>query len=709
MTEATGRWPAPERVCRRCMGRAVPGDRYCTTCGARLEVPRTAVPAALLAAVGGVAVTAIIAGLLAVASDPDVVAGEASPSLATRTPAASPVPSDVPIDLGEPFGTLFDERSAFCGAGQLTCHMLSVPADQLAPDDDADPVSALFGMRRADLDDERLGTLVIATGGPGTSGVQYPELYLDRLSDAVLERYDVVLFEQRGVGRSDGVSCGTASAERQSWIGLAVTSADAALRAARDWTNACLAEAGVADIDRLDRYATYHAAADLDAYLDLIGAGQVTFLAESYGTALAQTYARERPQRVAGLILDAVIDLEVGPIDATVEQAAAFGEVLDRVLAACADDVLCEADMSSGSAAEAWDALAALLASGPVSVEMPTGRGAPAVTDLRREDLVSLASGLLYTEFDRSRLLRLLAAADRGDLVPMARTASLWNGRDPDSGEVLSNMGDIASFYAIDCQDFSSRSAESDARRLIRDATSQESARVLGLATHVLPCLTGFSGGAEPVGGERGTDAHLDIPALLLTSTADAATPTAWAEAVHARMPNSYLVVTTDSSHGTFGWGLPCPDELVEDFLLFGHVPDEPLVRCDGYLVDFYSPLPMGSLDAYPDLVEAIVAVEQELVLLPDHQIWNGYSRAVGCRHGGWARLSWSNTDKFDLHDCAVIPDWPLDGQVRLRPDGSATMSLRWADGDAVEYTRDADWSITVTGEVGGEPFEERR
>ena len=57
---------------------------------------------------------------------------------------------------------------------------------------------------------ERLGTLVVAVGGPGVRGLSEADPWLGLADPAIRDHYDIVFFDQRGVGGSGGPDCGNA-------------------------------------------------------------------------------------------------------------------------------------------------------------------------------------------------------------------------------------------------------------------------------------------------------------------------------------------------------------------------------------------------------------------------------------------------------------------------------------------------------------------
>lgn len=626
-----------------------------------------------------------------------------TPATAERSPSsssdASP-PAGEADEIGDAFGRAFSASDTTC-SGLLECVKLSLPVDHADPESD-ESIDVRFGRHAAE--GEREGVLVVATGGPGSSGLTLVETYLDLLPSAVVRRYDIVFFAQRGVEGRLGAGCEDAELGMPGWADLAALDPADAERQARDWVDECLDEAGVT-VAELDRYATFQAAADLDAYLDHIDAGQVVIFGESYGTHFAQVYAAHRPERVAGLILDGVVDPHLSPVAQALEQAEGFGDVLSQVLEACGEDILCADDFPDG-AAEAWDALADRLSGGPVEVELPSHDGRTLPVDLSLDDFVLTTALMMYTEYDRAMFLRGLASAARGDLRPLVRLAALIRGTDPENGEAVGPWIDSGiPYYAIHCQSYPVvgvqplRDLYTEVRRVQGDSRMSE------LAYHDLPCLAGFAGIAEPAAlpdVEPGA-----YPALILTSTADPATPTWWAESIAERLPHAHLVVTNGGSHGSFGWGSPCTDDLVKEFLVFGDLPDEQRTECDGWVLDPYIPLPLGGPSAYSDVLDALVAVEEAILYSPDYVYWETTPWRLGCAHGGWMEMSdnFDDEERFNLHECELLPDWPLSGTIIFGYDFSSTMSLTLPNG-TLEYESTEMWEVTVSGVIDGRPID---
>src|SRR5919199_915717 len=89
------------------------------------------------------------------------------------------------------------------GEGDFRCVTLQVPADHFSPGSPTWPVT--FALRRGDVDSR--GVLVTATGGPGSSGIAAADRYTAGMSKEITDHYDLVFFDQRGVGLSHPFSC----------------------------------------------------------------------------------------------------------------------------------------------------------------------------------------------------------------------------------------------------------------------------------------------------------------------------------------------------------------------------------------------------------------------------------------------------------------------------------------------------------------------
>lgn len=209
-------------------------------------------------------------------------------------------------------------------AEPLLCGMLNVPRDR------TDPRAGTLDLRVVvvpALDGPSKTAWAEHQGGPGFSSLHAAGLFQ---RGGPLERFrqhrDVVLFDQRGVGESGGVSCDAL-----------VPNPILRQRFPIDLVRACRAQLAAANVD-LTHYSTSAAVDDLEAIRAWLGYAQLDLGGWSYGSRFMQLYAQRYPSRVRTLTLIAptIIDYR-RPLD-----WARFGDVAyARLAAACAADPAC--------------------------------------------------------------------------------------------------------------------------------------------------------------------------------------------------------------------------------------------------------------------------------------------------------------------------------------------------------------------------------
>ncbi|MFC7575312.1 alpha/beta fold hydrolase [Klenkia terrae] len=226
------------------------------------------------------------------------------------------------------------------GASDFSCVTLSVPVDHAQPAGEHWDVT--FGVLRAE--GERKGVYVTATGGPGSSGLDVADSYAAAFPDDVRQGFDVVFLDQRGIGLSQELRCDDTYYSYSGFVDTSSTPAerDAFADASTGFGEDCFAEAGV-DPATAPRYATAQAVEDLEDFRQWLDAPELTLYGESYGTQYVQTYAAAHPDRVAGLLVDGVVDLATDQPEFAVEQAQGQSDVLVATLARCDTNPVCAA------------------------------------------------------------------------------------------------------------------------------------------------------------------------------------------------------------------------------------------------------------------------------------------------------------------------------------------------------------------------------
>jgi len=443
------------------------------------------------------------------------------------------------------------------GAGDFSCVTLSVPVDHARPAGEHWDVT--FAVLRAT--GERRGVFVTATGGPGSSGLAAADAYTQSFPDEVREGFDVVFLDQRGIGESQGFRCDDAYEE---WTAGVDTSSTAAERddfaaATTQFGADCFAEAGV-DPATAPRYATAQAVEDLEDLRQWLDAPQLTLYGESYGTQYVQTYAAAHPERVAGLVVDGVVDLTTDQPEFAVQAARAYSGVLDLTL---------------GDDAAGYDALLDQLATDPVTA--PSG---DPVDDLT---LRAAAGSSMSDPYAREDFARALDDALAGDVSGLDQ---LGNGSfvpDPTFSDAL--------FYAVECQDYDFVPEGGDPRAVLDewlDVAEQQGIdqlRLGGTYYGDTACLFWPGAADAPDFARPAPVTDPPYPVLVLGADTDPNTPFVGAEDVFRDLvpgagPDDAAVVQLGGPHVVYGRGDPCVDDPVNTFVTTGAVPGRPITVC---------------------------------------------------------------------------------------------------------------------------------
>ncbi|GAA1955289.1 alpha/beta hydrolase [Amycolatopsis minnesotensis] len=209
----------------------------------------------------------------------------------------------------------------------LECSTLDVPLDYRDPGGRTIEI-AISRMASPDRG-KRHGVLLTNTGGPGGVGLGFPATLRDNLKvpREVLDRYDVIGMDPRGVGHSTPVTCDLTPAEQPTNIPMfARNAADVADEATRV---AHVAEkCGASGTSRLLPYlSTANTARDMDRVRAALGEPKASYFGISYGTYLGSVYATMFPHRTDRVMLDSA----TGPGGWDAEFSRSFGQgVEDR-------------------------------------------------------------------------------------------------------------------------------------------------------------------------------------------------------------------------------------------------------------------------------------------------------------------------------------------------------------------------------------------
>jgi pimeloyl-ACP methyl ester carboxylesterase len=547
--------------------------------------------------------------------------------------------------------------------------------------------------------DAAAGTLVATEGGPGYPATDSREEYL-ALFAPLRERYDVLIMDNRGTGRSAPVDCRK-------------------LQSAAQLTEADIGACGRTLGRTAPLYSSNLASDDLAAILKALHSGPVALYGDSYGTYMAQVFALRHPDQLRALVLDGSYPLSGADYAWYPHYAPAMR---DKFNLACARTPACQA-IPGSSLDHIAPALAQLRAQ-PFAAQARYGHGevlrftanatqlaivmfgsSPALASLRETDAAARA----FAAGDRLPLLRL-----------MAETLTSVDSRDATRAPEKFSAGLAA---AVFCQDPAQifdmrlppaqRLGERDRLIAQRKLTAPDSYAPFTMDEYrgmpldyafIDECVRWPSIAAPLVQA----DAHYpDVPVLVLSGELDNMTSVADGAAAAARFPQAHHVVIANSMHVN---ALPharsaCGAVLVRRFVAELTTGDEscaaavPPVRLLPRFAQRSAQLSaaqpatgnQASLEQLRLVSAALYAAEDVITRAAE----NGAGEGVGLRGGTFTAAAAGEGYRLLLRavrwteDAAVSGriDWPgRDGTVQAHLElrsarGDGTLELSWHDG----------------------------
>jgi pimeloyl-ACP methyl ester carboxylesterase len=444
---------------------------------------------------------------------------------------ALPVAALLTLGLAAPAeATLRFER---CGAFGFSCARLSVPLDRSG----AVPGQvSLFVKRIRARERPRSGALFVLAGGPGESATAaFNGDALSMLYPALRNR-DLIVFDQRGTGRSGLLRCG--ALERANLLDAGRAASECAVRLGA----------------RRAFYTSRDSADDIEAIRRELGIPRIALHGTSYGTKVALAYAFRYPGNVERLALDSVVEAG-GPNSLYLDTFSAVPRALRAVC-------------RSGCGAFTRDALADVaalvgrMAAKPLRGRLVDRRGRARPAEMGRTDLFSV---LLAGDFDpnlRAAFPGAVHAALEGDATPLLRLrrrAFELEG-EPPPPRLLS-----AALYTVTtCEETTfpwARATPPDPSERKRQAVlfaggAPDTAffpfdRDTAVDTDLITLCGSWP--AAPVDPAFGPGPLPDVPVLLLEGEDDLRTPLESAQRVAALFPRSSLVVAPATGHSALG------------------------------------------------------------------------------------------------------------------------------------------------------------
>ena len=377
----------------------------------------------------------------------------------------------------------------------------------------------------------------VFAGGPGQAATDLARESLAILG-GVNNKRDLVLIDQRGTGKSNGLVCAFPDAALPE-------SNDPAQRDAvtRETITACRDKLQLnAD---LTQYTTTIAMADIDQVRQALGLQSINLWGGSYGTRAAMEYLRRYESRVRSVVLDGVAPPSMSLPESFARDA---GQSLEKVFFACAAQIQCSKQYALFK--PDLDQLMAILARKPrrVRIADPVNGIARDVT-VTREKLMRAVFSTLYVPEMAAMLPAMLANARQGDYAPLMAMSGVFS----DSAEEKLAMGMQLSVVCAE-----------DVPRINSSEQAAQPAPFGQLfvgeftkGCDVWPRGKMAADFAQPVKSSK--------PILILSGALDPVTPPRYGDEVKKNFPNSIHVVAPNVGHGVSIRG--CGPKLIKKFI----------------------------------------------------------------------------------------------------------------------------------------------
>jgi pimeloyl-ACP methyl ester carboxylesterase len=591
----------------------------------------------------------------------------------------------------------------------FSCTTVPVPLDRSG----ATPGTIALSVERLQSGPAQSSSAVLAlAGGPGQAADPLAGELAKGIAPALAGR-DLVVYDQRGTGRSDPLSCRALDYSR----GLANATANTVGR----FFEECALQLGSAR----GAFTTQESVQDIEAVREALGYQKLVLYGTSYGTKVALEYAERYPQYVEALVLDSVVTPE-GPETFKLATFQALGPVLGELCSggACAHIT----SNPLGDIAQ----LDARLRKHPLQGYVYDGSGHRHADTLGEPGLLGILEAGDLNPALRALLPAAVQSALHGEPAPLLRLDLLSEGLIPNvplgpgnsqSEQEASEESNNALFTATTCEEQHfpwQRTAAPVTRRAealaaLHALPSSDfypfTAETAWQNSSIVECLDWPSAApAPPVAG-----ALPNVPTLILSGAQDLRTPTANARAVAAKIPDAQLLVVPYTGHSVIGSDFSnCAGLAVKAFFAGAAVqPCTP--TSDSFSPTPITPIELSDVKPVPGLagkpgrtltavLDTLVDLERQVIgatLQAQQELPSGSS--FGGLHGGYARLSKS---AVRLSDFTFVPGVQLSGTLPAAGGKLHTITVRIAGTAAAHGTVVLASGARASGILGGRRFD---
>jgi pimeloyl-ACP methyl ester carboxylesterase len=500
-----------------------------------------------------VTAAAVASALVLAACIPD--REQVSPTTGPDAPSAETTPRERDVSA------LYEQSVEWERCGDLECATILAPVNWAQPS--GDTITLSLNRHPARSGGDRIGSLLINPGGPGGSGIALTEYFATMAGDELLDHYDVVGFDPRGVGESTPIACGTGEEMDAFYVEDPDITSQADVDAARDQAAAFAAQCRELSGPVIEHMGTASVARDMDLIRAVVGDEQLNYLGFSYGTQLGATYAQLFPDNVGRMVLDGAVDFLLPSEELSAGQAQGFERSLTNFIQWCLDESDCALDNTvDGARAQIRELALQARDEGFESRSMRPVNGN------------LMVYGIVVTLYDEASwpylklALNELIETESASII--YELANFYLERNGTTGEYQDNS--MAAFTAVGCLDASEAQPWTIADVEDFQASVEELSPTFGWwFASGLGCEGWPFSDPESV---TSLDAAATVDSILVVGTTeDPATPFAWSESLAERL-DAPLLAWVGDGHTAYGRSNECIVETVDEFLVEGVLPD---------------------------------------------------------------------------------------------------------------------------------------
>ncbi len=582
----------------------------------------------------------------------------------------------------------------------FSCSQLAVPLDRSGA---VSGTITLSVERRLAGPAPSPSAMIALAGGPGQPALPFAQFAAQSMA-AGLKARDLLVFDQRGTGSSDPLSC-------PAFEGASIAAPDRVYQR-------CAEQLGPAR----GAFTTEETVQDIEALREATGYEKLVLYGTSYGTKVALEYAERYPEHVEALVLDSVVPT-TGPEPFGIPTFEAIGPVIRE---------LCSQQLCAGITSNPLGDLTELISRlhhHALGGSVYDGRGNRQTARLNELGLLGILRDGDLNPALRALLPAAIHSALHDDPDPLLRLQALAEGLIPNvpSSEPVHYGGDEideALFAATTCEEAPfpwqrqapAATRDAEALAFLRAQPAADFAPfdpATALESSVTQLCDRWPDASPPPPAVAPLP---NVPTLILSGAQDLRTPTSNAREVAALIPDAQVEVVPFTGHSVVGSDLTgCAAKAVTAFFA-----GKPVLPCTGAR-DVLAPTPvtptgLGSirppgglsgrpgrtlvavLDTLRDLGRQVIAA----TLQAGARLPNGAS--FGGLRGGYARL---DATQVTLRAYAYVAGVQLTGSFSVAKGELEPGTIQIGGPSAAAGTVRYGTTVKrVSGELGGRHFD---